>query len=140
MNDSKTQKDVTGWVGWIYFAGMLMLLIGIFQTIAGFVALFKDDLYLTAAGNLLVFDYSQWGWIHIILGIVLVITSFSLMAGGTWGRILGSLLAVLSAIANFAFLSAYPVWSSIMITIDVLILYALIVHGHETKIDREMPA
>lgn len=125
----------TGWVGWIYFAGMLMLIVGLFQTIAGFVALFKEDLYLVTANNLLVFDYSQWGWVHILWGVILVLSSMSLMAGQGWGRFLGVFLAAISAVANFAFLPAYPVWSGIVIALDVLIIFAITVHGREVKMD-----
>jgi hypothetical protein len=126
-------KKVTGWVGWVYFAGCLMMLVGIFQVIAGFVALFRDDVYLVAADKLLVFDYSEWGWIHLTLGLLLFLSSLSVFTGGTWGRIFGSFLAGMSAIANFAFLTAYPLWSSLVITVDILIIYALMAHGKEMR-------
>ncbi len=132
--DSHKSKP-TGWVGWIFFAGMLMLVVGLFQTIAGFVALFQEDMYLVTSNNLLVFDYSQWGWIHLFWGIILMLSSFSLMAGQMWGRILGVFLAVVSAIANFAFLPAYPVWSMMIIAMDVLIIFAITVHGRETRVE-----
>ena len=128
-----TKSKPTGWVGWIYFAGLLMLMVGFFQSIAGFVALFKEDFYITTANNLLVFDYSQWGWIHLIWGIILILSSFSLMAGQMWGRILAVFLAVVSAVANFAFLAAYPIWSMIIIAMDILIIYAVMAHGREAK-------
>jgi hypothetical protein len=126
-------KQITGWVGWVYFAGFMMMLVGIFQAIAGFVALFKDQVYLVAPNNLLVLDYTGWGWVHLIFGLVLFFTSFSLMAGQGWGRFVGALLAGLSAIANFAFIEAYPIWSILIIVIDVLIIYALLVHGDEAR-------
>lgn len=123
----------TGWLGWVYFAGFMMMLAGIFQTIAGLVAIFKDNVFITGAGGLLVFDYSQWGWIHLIIGVLLFFASFSVFAGGAFGRALGSMLAGLSAIANFAFFTAYPLWTIIVISIDVLIIYALLVHGGEAR-------
>lgn len=132
--DSHKSKP-TGWVGWIFFAGMLMLVVGLFQTIAGFVALFQEEMYLVTSNNLLVFDYSQWGWVHLLWGLILMLSSFSLMAGQMWGRIFGVFLAVVSAIANFAFLPAYPVWSMIIIAMDVLIIYAITVHGRETRVE-----
>jgi len=124
----------TGWLGWIYFAGVLMMLVGIFQTIAGLVAIFQDDVYLVSANSLVLFDYSQWGWVHFTFGLVLFFTSFSLLAGQTWGRILGVFLAVLSAVANFAFLPAYPIWSTLVIVADVLIIYAITAHGREARV------
>lgn len=134
--DPGRYDEPTGWVGWVYFAGLLMILAGTFQVIAGLVALFKDTVFLVAPENLLVFDYSQWGWVHLAIGLVLFFSAFSVFSGGTWGRVFGSLLAGLSAIANFAFITAYPLWSIVVITLDVLIIYALMVHGREVRLDR----
>ena len=131
----KSHSKPTGWTGWIYFAGMLMMLVGSFQAIAGFVALFKEDVYIVTASNLVLFDYSQWGWIHLFWGILLFFSSFSLMAGHGWGKFLGVFLAAVSALANFAFLPAYPVWSMLIIAIDVVIIYAITVHGREVRMD-----
>lgn len=130
--ESKSKQ--TGWVGWIYFAGFLMLLVGIFQTIAGFVALFKEDFYIVTSSELLLFDYSQWGWIHLFWGLLLILSSISLMAGQMWGRFLGVFLVAVSAIANFAFIPAYPIWSMMIIAIDILIIYAIMAHGREVRV------
>ena len=123
----------TGWLGWVYFAGFMMMLAGIFQTIAGLVAILKNGVFVVGSGGLLLFDYSQWGWIHLIIGVLLFFASFSVFAGGAFGRALGLMLAGLSAIANFAFFTAFPLWTIIVISIDVLIIYALLVHGGEAR-------
>lgn len=127
------RNQPTGWVGWIYFASLMMMLVGGFQAIAGLVALFKDDFYLVTAKNLLVFDYSTWGWIHLLMGIVIFMAGVALMNGATWARMVGVLLAGVSLFANMAFLSAYPLWSILMIVVDILIIYALTVHGDEAQ-------
>jgi len=127
----KTDMDVTGWVGWVYFAGFMMLMAGIFQSIAGLVALFRNESYVVTSNNLFVLDYTQWGWVHLLIGVLLLLAAFSLFNGNMWGRILGVVLATLSAVANFAFLNAYPLWSLVVIAIDVFIIYALLVHGNE---------
>ncbi len=124
---------MSGWVGWVFFAAFLMLLSATFQMIAGFAALFKDDIYAVTQRGLLMFDYSQWGWIHMFIGLVLLLTALSLFGGGMWGRIVGVVLATLSAVANFAFLTASPVWSVLIIILDVLIIYALMVHGGDVR-------
>ncbi|HSW79424.1 MAG TPA: hypothetical protein VLG47_01480 [Candidatus Saccharimonadales bacterium] len=131
----RNDDDVSGWVGWQYFAASLMMLAGVFQFIAGLVALFKDQVFLVAPSNLILLDYTQWGWVHLLIGVVLFLTSFSLFAGNMWGRTVGIVLAALSAIANFTFLQAYPWWSLIVIILDVLIIYAIAVHGGEVKED-----
>lgn len=129
--DEKRQSS--GWIGWIYFAGILMMLAGVFQIIAGLVAVFQQTVFLISTESLLVFDYSQWGWLHLIFGLILFFSSFGVIGGTLWGRVFGSLLAGLSAIANFALLPVHPVWSIVVIAIDVLIIYALTVHGSEMR-------
>ncbi len=135
MATTRHETEVTGWVGWQYFAAFLMMLAGIFQSIAGLVALFKNTVFVVTPSHLVMLDYTQWGWVHLIVGIILFLSSFSLMAGRMWGRILGIVLASISAIANFAFLDAYPWWSLTVIILDILIIYAIAVHGGEVKED-----
>lgn len=128
-------QDPSGWVGWIYFGAFLMFIAGIFQSIAGLAALFKDEVYIVSQNSLLALDYTQWGWVHLTLGVVLILSTVSMVNGNMWGRFVGVLLATLSAIANFAFVSAYPLWSIMIITMDVLIIYALMVHGREARVE-----
>lgn len=124
----------TGWVGWIVFSGVMLIMIGVFQALMGFVAIFKEDYYLVGRTGLVVeLDYTAWGWVHLIFGIVVLLAGFGILAGQMWARVVGIILAVLSAIANLLFLAAYPVWSIIVITLDVLVIYALTVHGREVK-------
>ena len=132
---SQSAQDVSGWVGWVYFAGFLMLLSATFQMIAGLAGLFKDEVYVVGENNLLALDYTQWGWAHLLIGIVMLISAISLFNGNLWGRIVGVTLAGLSAIANFAFISAYPLWSIVVIVVDIFIIYALLVHGGDLKED-----
>lgn len=128
-----SERQVTGWVGWVFFAGFMMMLAGVFQFLVGLVAIFKDSVFLTSTGQLVWLDYTQWGWVHLLFGIVLFLSAFSVMGGHAWGRFFGAFLAAMSAIANFAFIQAYPIWSILVITMDVLIIYALLVHGTEAK-------
>jgi hypothetical protein len=126
--------EPSGWVGWIIFAAAMMVMIGVLHTIEGFVALFKDTYYVVrSSGIVLSVDYTAWGWIHIALGVLLAGTGIALFSGRTWARVVGVGVAVLSLIGNFAFVSAYPAWSIILIAIDVLVIYALIVHGREMR-------
>lgn len=127
------QREVTGWAGWAGFAGILMLLVGVFQGILGLVALLNDTFYVVGAEGLLVFDYTTWGWAHLLFGVFLVIAGMSVLQGKAFGRTVGIILAFLSAVANLAFISAHPVWAVIVIVIDVLIIYALAVHGGELQ-------
>jgi hypothetical protein len=124
----------TGWIGWVYFAGVMMIMLGAFQAIAGLVALFNDTYYLVAKSGLVVSaDYTTWGWVHILLGVVALLAGFAVMAGRVWGRTIGIIMAVVSAIANMAFVPAYPVWAILIIAVDVIVIYALAVHGGEAR-------
>lgn len=128
---AKNNNEITGWVGWAYFAGIMMCIAGIFQAIAGLVALMHHTFYAVSEKALVAFNYTGWGWIHLIIGLVLVVAGSSVMRGGIFGRIIGVLLASISMIANFIFIGAYPVWSIIMIVLCGFIIYALTVHGAE---------
>jgi hypothetical protein len=129
---ARTNKP-TGWVGWIYFASLMMLLLGGFQAIAGLVAIFKDDFYLVTSNHLVAFNYTAWGWIDLALGALIFLAGLSLMTGAMWARLIAVFLAALSLFANMAFLNAYPWWSALMIVVDILVIYALTVHGSEVK-------
>jgi hypothetical protein len=128
--------EVTGWVGWVYFAGFMMLMMGFFQAVLGLTALLNDKFYLALHGKLLAFDFTTWGWIHLVLGIVVLLAGMSLFSGSMWARVVGVLLATVSILVNFTFLSVYPLWSIVVMIVDVLIIYALTVHGSEVRIDR----
>jgi hypothetical protein len=128
------QPDRTGWTGWVVFASVMMFLLGAFQAIQGLVALFDDGFYLVTAGNLVVdVNYNVWGTFHLILGVLLLLSGVGVLTGNLAARTVGVILAGLSALANLVFIEAYPLWSMIIITVDVLVIYALTVHGRELK-------
>ena len=122
------------WVGWIAFAGVMMVLLGAFHVFQGLVALFKDEYFLVVESGLLVnVSYTTWGWVHLIGGVIVVIAGLCVFGGQVWARAVGVLLAFASAVTSLAFLSAYPVWSLIMIGLDIVIIMALTVHGSDIK-------
>src|SRR4051812_23182728 len=126
--------EMTAWVGWIAFAGAMMVMLGSFHVIEGLVALFKDEVFLVGKSGLVVnVDYTAWGWAHIIGGIIIAAAGVAVFTGKVWARTIGVLMAMVSAVVNITFLSAYPIWSTIMIALDVLVIWALTVHGAEMK-------
>jgi hypothetical protein len=126
--------EQTGWAGWLVFASFMMFLVGSFQAIQGLVAIFDDGYYVVRESGLVVeVDYTVWGFVHLILGILLILCGAGVLTGNVVARGVGVLLAGLSALANMAFIGAYPVWSIIVIVVDVLVIYALTVHGGELK-------
>ena len=124
----------TGWAGWAVFAGVMLVVVGAFQAIDGLVALFRDEVYLVRSDGLVVnVDYTAWGWVHLILGLVLVAAGAAIFSGRVWGRTVGVIAAIVSAVLNFAYMASYPVWSTLIIAVDVLVIYALIAHGRELR-------
>jgi hypothetical protein len=126
--------DVTGWTGWVVFGGVMLIVMGGFQITQGLVALFDDGFYAVGPEGLVVnVDYNTWGWIHLVIGLVGVLVGIGLLAGNLAARIAGVVIAALSALVNMAFISAYPVWSVLVIALDVIVIFAIIVHGREVK-------
>ncbi len=126
--------EQTGWVGWVVFGACMMVMLGVFHAIAGLVALFNESYFLVPSQNLVVsINYDSWGWAHIIGGLIVLAVGVGLFTGATWARVLGVGVAMLSAFVNLVFLAAYPVWSIMMITLAVLVIYAITAHGAEIK-------
>ena len=107
--------------GWVLFAAMMMIIIGIFHAIEGLTGIIKDTFYAVTPNYLISWDATSWGWIHMILGVVILLAGVALLQGATWARVVGIALATVSAIANFSFIPYYPVWSILMVALDVTI-------------------
>src|SRR3954452_1495350 len=124
--DRGPQQDVSGWaVGGIVFAASILTLVGVFQMLAGLVALFNDEFFVVARNYTFDLDVTAWGWIHLVLGALLVFTGFALFSRRTCAGVAAIMLAMLSALANFFFIPYYPLWSLVMIALDVWIIWAL---------------
>ncbi|OGL24862.1 hypothetical protein A2884_00920 [Candidatus Saccharibacteria bacterium RIFCSPHIGHO2_01_FULL_48_12] len=120
-----------GWTGWVVFAGFLMVIRGIFEGITGLTALLKDSYYLVGSESLVVFDYTTWGWLHFLGGAFILWAGVALLNGANWARLVGIVLASVALIGNVLFIPAYPLWSIFAIVIDLIVIYALTVHGDE---------
>jgi hypothetical protein len=118
-------------IGFTVFAGVMMIMAGGFQALAGLVAVFENEFYATTRNYILQFDVTTWGWIHLLLGLVVLFAGFAVLSGQTWARVIGIILASVSALANFAFIPYYPVWSLVIIALDVFVIWALAAHGRD---------
>jgi vacuolar-type H+-ATPase subunit I/STV1 len=135
---SMEESEVTGWVGWIVFAGTMMALLGIFHMFQGFIALFRHSyIAFPTSGLTIQVSYTQWGWLQILAGAVVFLVGLALFTGRMWARTLGVILVSISALVNFAWATAFPVWSLTLLAIDFFVLYAIIAHGGELKAARE---
>jgi hypothetical protein len=113
------------------FAGIMMIMAGFFQLMAGLVALFENEFYVATRNYLFQFDATTWGWVHLLLGLVVALAGFGVLAGRTWARVVGITLALVSAVANFAFIPYYPFWALTVIAIDIFVIWALAAHGRD---------
>jgi hypothetical protein len=126
----RSEASVSGWAyGFAAFAGAIMLLVGIFQGLAGLAAIFENEFFVAGPNYLYEVDVTTWGWIHLILGVILVFAGISIYTGAVWARSIGVFLAILSAVANFFFIPYYPVWSVLIIALNIAIIWALVVYG-----------
>jgi hypothetical protein len=118
-------------IGLTIFAGVMMIMAGGFQALAGLVAIFENEFFVSTRNYIVKFDATSWGWIHLLLGLLVLFAGFAVMSGQTWGRTVGVILAVLSALSNFAFIPYYPFWAITIIALDVFIIWALTAHGRD---------
>jgi len=124
--EHKDSHAVSGWaLGGISFASTLLLMIGLFQVINGLVAIINDEFYVVARGYTFNLDTTAWGWIHLILGVLLLVVAYGLFMRATWAGITAVWLAVVSAVDNFFFIPYYPFWSILLIALDVWVIWAL---------------
>ena len=129
MSEYEARQDATGVSGWVTggyaFAIVMLVIIGVFQAIAGLVAIIDDDFYVVGQNYTFNFDTSGWGWIHLLLGLLLILVGYFLYTGAVWAVVFAIVLAGLSAIANFFFIPYYPFWSILLIALDVWVIWAL---------------
>jgi hypothetical protein len=121
-------------VGFILFAGIMMIMVGIWQALQGLIAIFENEFYVATRNYLFEFDATAWGWIHLLIGLLVAFAGWGLLSGRTWARVVAITLAVLSAIANFLFIPYYPFWSLLIIAVDVFVIWAIAAHGREVAV------
>jgi len=127
-------RPESAWVGVVVFGGVMLLVGGAFHAVMGLVALFNPGYYLvTRTGLVVALDYTWWGWVHLVLGALAILAGIGIFGGRTWARVLGIVLAGLSALVNVAFVAAYPLWTTVLVAVDLLVIYALAAHGKELR-------
>ena len=127
-------RDTSGWAaGFTVFAAIMMLMVGVFQALQGLIGIFENEFYVQTRNYLFQFDATTWGWIHLLIGLLVAFAGYGLLSGRTWARTAAIALAVLSAIANFLFIPYYPFWSTVIIAVDIFVIWALTAHGREYR-------
>lgn len=121
--------------GWAAFAGVILFVVGVFNILYGLAALLNDSQVLVTNGydGVLIWNLTTWGWIHLVIGAIMVAVSIGLFAVKEWARVIAVIFCVLSAIAHIGLITAFPLWSILIIVLDVLVIYNLTVKGGEMK-------
>lgn len=132
---SAHRADPAPWMkGMTTFAGVMLIIAGAFNAIQGLVALFQNEVYVAGPRYVFAFDLTAWGWTHLIIGAVVAAAGFAVLSGQVWGRSVGVGVAVLSMLANFAFVPYYPVWSLLIIALDFFVIWALIAYNRDSSL------
>ena len=122
-------------VGFISFAGIVLILAGIFHVIDGIVGLVNNDFYVKTDNWVFKFNVTSWGWIHIILGIIAILAGVGLFSGAIWARTVAVIVAAVSIIANFVWLPYYPWWAVLVIVLDFFVIWAVVLHGRDVAVE-----
>src|SRR3954451_5963452 len=126
FDDAQPSERVSGWaVGGIWFAASVMTLVGGFQLVSGLAAVINDKFYVVSRNYAFNLDVTAWGWIHLVLGVLLLVCGIGLFRRSPWAGVTAIFLAMLSAFANFFFIPYYPFWALLVIALDVWVIWAL---------------
>lgn len=128
------EERLTRWVGWVVFAGLVMLAGGVLNIMQGLVALLDEEYYAATTDLAITMDYRVWGWLLLVFGVLVAVAGYGVLSGRTWARVVAVVVLTFDALLNFIFVAAYPFWSVIAIVLDVIVIYALVVHGREARI------
>ena len=120
-------------IGAAMFAGSIMIMIGVFDALAGLTGIIRDEFYVSTPHNLFKFDATAWGWVHLIVGIVIIFAGYGIFSGATWARTVGVFMAMIAAIENFMFIPYYPFWSILIIALCVWVIWALAFRGDDLR-------
>ncbi|MHB8792483.1 MAG: DUF7144 family membrane protein [Thermoleophilia bacterium] len=131
-NHSTHMHETSSWaIGYTAFAGLMMVLIGFFHALAGIAAIWENQFYAVTDNYIFQFDVTTWGWIQLIGGAVVLLAGFGVFSGALWARIVGVIVAAISGLISFMFLPYSPVWSILIIAVDVAVIWALTTHGQD---------
>lgn len=122
---SREQHVPGGALGGLIFAACVLTLIGAFQVVAGLTAIIDDEFYVVLPNYTFNLDTTAWGWIHLLLGVALLLTGLGLFGRQAWAGVTAIFLASLSALANFFFIPYFPLWAIVVIALDIWVIWSL---------------
>jgi hypothetical protein len=126
----RPDTQVDGWTaGVALFAAVTMVIIGMFQAISAFAAILQNHIYTAVGDYVFKLDIAAWGWVHLLIGILVAVAGVFVYGGSLWARTVGIVMVSVSAVENFMFMPYYPIWSMLIVALDVLVIWALAAHG-----------
>ena len=118
-------------VGFTAFAGLMMILIGLWDIVAGFAGIIHNDFYAVSSNYVFHFNTSAWGWINLLVGLVVLLAGVGIFGGAVWARTVGVIIALFAAVESFMFIPVYPLWGITLVAISVFVIWALTAHGRD---------
>jgi len=117
------------WAGWIWFAGLLLMIIGAMDFFQGLIAVIRGSYYTVTPNQIVVLDLTEWGWITLIWGIIIALVGMGLLSGQSWARWTAIVVGSLNFLIQLGFVgsAAYPLWALTALALNIVVLYALIV-------------
>jgi len=129
-----TTSTGTPWSGWLAFAAILLAVVGSVNIVQGLAALLDEGYFVARTNNqLLIADFATWGWVLLIWGTLQLASGLGVGVGQGWARYTAIAVVSVSVLIQIAFLAAYPIWSTIIIALDVIVLYALTARWSEAR-------
>jgi hypothetical protein len=123
----------SAWTGWIGFAGWLMIVIGVLDFFEGLIAVIRSEYYVLTPNQIIIFDSTTWGWLTLLMGIVLVFIGWGLLSRSSWARWVAIVAITINIIGQLSYFgsASYPLWALTVLTLSIVVLYALIVRWDE---------
>lgn len=121
----------SAWFGVVAFAASMMMVVGTFNVIYGFAAVFDDDIFVSGEEATLAFDLTFWGWAHVVFGVVLFVVGIGLVQGAAWAVLPAVILVMTNMVTQMFLLPAFPLWSILVIALDAVVLWAIVARGDE---------
>ena len=120
-------------VGWSAFAAVMMLMMGVWWMISGLVAIVNKEFYVVSQEWILKLDVTIWGWIHLMIGLIILLAGIGVLSGAIWARAVGTAIAFISALTAFAWLPYYPFWGFLYIAVSIVVIWALTTHSESAE-------
>jgi len=125
MAHPDTTRTSGGATGWAAFAGVILIVLGCLNLLWGLAGILEDENLIVGGGGVIIVDLTAWGWASLIVGAIQVLVGFGLLAAQEWARWAGIFFAALAAIGQIGIVTAFPIWSFIVILLAVLVIYNL---------------